>query len=153
MKVLFIWGWCKIFTNPKSLKNLVIKRSWIWCREDSTSQWNNLTTNYHPNKANVVGDELKLSQKPKANLATLLINQKHILKEFWRLQIEAGLSAPSTFMKKLKACRVKTPNCRGSRVRCKQIRIVNWWTWGFEIVNRLCVPNDSGNRWDILKEA
>ena len=79
---------CDVYTDHKSLKYLFTQkelnmrqRRWLEIIKDY-----HLQIHYHPGKANTVADAL--SGKNVGNLACLLIDQKELLLEFEKLEIE-----------------------------------------------------------------
>nr|CAD1818667.1 unnamed protein product [Ananas comosus var. bracteatus] len=85
---LKIWELCEFYTDHKSLKYLFTQkelnmrqRRWLELMKDY-----DLTILYHPGKANVVADAL--NRKATGNLATLITEQKYLLEDLRKIDLE-----------------------------------------------------------------
>ncbi|KAL3523596.1 hypothetical protein ACH5RR_016430 [Cinchona calisaya] len=157
---------CKIFTDHNSLKYLFTQkelnmrqRRWLELLKDY-----DLTISYHPCKANKVADAL--SRKPTSNMASMLTNQKDILKDLEKLEIEvvapvtgqvmAALIAQPSLVELIKISqtsddalmKIKQKVEEGSQQYFHIHDDDSLWMKG-----RLCVPNDPKLRKSVLEEA
>ena len=157
---------CEVFTDHKSLKYIFTQkelnmrqRRWLELLKD-----HDLTINYHPGKAIAVADAL--SRKSSCNLAALFIDQRHILEDLRRLEIEiwwykqgmqlANLRVQPTLIARMEVAQGDDPQFQKIKDEVEagsqtEFRIHEDGTLRFG--DRLCVPNDLEFKREILEEA
>jgi len=156
---------CEVYTDYKSLKYIFTQkelnmrqRRWLELLKDY-----DMEVKYHSGKANVVVDAL--SRKSTRSVACLCTQEKRLLEELDRLQIEvvlpgnqshlATLQTSSSLVDRIKQQQKDYPELMKIRKgveegKNKEFSIQNEVLW---YGNRLCVPNVIALKTDLLKEA
>ena len=154
---------CEVYTDYKSLKYIFIQkelnlrqRRWLELLKDYT-----LDIKYHPGKANVVTDAL--SRKPKGPVASLLIEEPHLLTELEKLHIEILLPTEQTYLATLQVTSTIVDRIKADQQDdlelCKLIQQVregiipdfSLQDGTLKFRGRLCVPNHPSLKWELLK--
>ena len=157
---------CEIFTDHKSLKYIFTQkelnlrqRRWLELLKDY-----DLTISYHPGKANVVADAL--SRKTPSKLATLITNQKHIIMDLERSEIEvrihnSGMQLANIMVQPILIDKIKSAQKEDLELQKIRETVESGVQSEFTIYedgtlrfgNRLCVPKLPELKNEIMEEA
>ena len=123
-----------------------------------------LTINYHLGKANAVANAL--SKKTPSNLATLITDQKNILEDLRKLNIEirwhnhgaqlANLRVQPTLINRIKDAQGRDPQLQKLKAEMEiglQMEFCMHKNGTLRFGGRLCLPNDLELKREILREA
>ena len=135
------------------------QRRWLELLKDY-----DLTINYHPRKANVVADAL--SRKSMENLTVLITHQSQLLEDIRKLKLDiriydstvrlANMRVQPTLIERIIVAQnddpqlMKIKNSVEAGVQ-SEFKIHDDGSLRFE--NRICIPNDSVLKHEILQEA
>ena len=157
---------CEVFTDHKSLKYIFTQkelnmrqRRWLELLKDY-----DLTISYHPGKANVVADAL--SRKSFSSLAALITSQRPILEDMRRMELQvvlqdtraylASLVLRPTIFERIKAAQEDDDYLQKIRQEVENGTQVSFRVHedgSVRFGDRICVPDNSGVRKEIMEEA
>ena len=156
---------CDIYTDHKSLKYLFTQkelnmrqRRWLELLKDY-----DVDIHYHPGKANKVADAL--SRKSVGTLASMLTQQRQLIAEFERMQLEvvrssdehlAAMIAQPTLIEQIKAAQMEDAGLiaiRGQILKGEQLDFQIHPDGSMWYQGRLCVPDNKVLLDEVMKEA